>query len=254
MRLTVIGCSGSYPGPDSPASCYLLEAEHDGPRRWRVLMDLGSGALGALHLYVDPLSIDAVAAQPPARRPLPRPVRLLRAAQVPPDGPAAPASGVGAQRHRRPDGARLRPARGPGHDRGVRLPHLRRRGRDRAVQGGGGAGAAPGRGLRAAGRPWGTRRSPTPATPGRARPWTGSRPAPTCCWPRRRSATGRRQPGRRSTSPASTAASSRPRAGVGRLVITHIPPWFDKRDLLAEASSVWDGPAELAQRGAVYEL
>jgi len=54
-----VGCSGSYPGPDSPASCYLLEAEHGG-RTWRVLMDLGSGALGALHRYVDPLSIDAV--------------------------------------------------------------------------------------------------------------------------------------------------------------------------------------------------
>src|SRR6478735_11328328 len=59
MRMTVIGCSGSYPGPDSPASCYLLEAEHGG-RTWRVLMDLGSGALGALHRYVDPLTIDAV--------------------------------------------------------------------------------------------------------------------------------------------------------------------------------------------------
>ena len=33
MRLTVVGCSGSYPGPDSPASCYLLEAEHEG-RTW----------------------------------------------------------------------------------------------------------------------------------------------------------------------------------------------------------------------------
>jgi ribonuclease BN (tRNA processing enzyme) len=59
MRLTVVGCSGSYPGPDSPASCYLLEADLDG-RTWRVLLDLGSGALGALHRYVDPLSIDAV--------------------------------------------------------------------------------------------------------------------------------------------------------------------------------------------------
>jgi ribonuclease BN (tRNA processing enzyme) len=29
MRLTVVGCAGSYPGPDSPASCYLVE--HDGP-------------------------------------------------------------------------------------------------------------------------------------------------------------------------------------------------------------------------------
>lgn len=59
MRLTVVGCSGSYPGPDSPASCYLLEAEHEG-RPWRVLLDLGSGALGTLHRYVDPLTIDAV--------------------------------------------------------------------------------------------------------------------------------------------------------------------------------------------------
>jgi ribonuclease BN (tRNA processing enzyme) len=59
MRLTVVGCAGSYPGPDSPASCYLLEADADG-RTWRILLDLGSGALGALHRYVDPLSIDAV--------------------------------------------------------------------------------------------------------------------------------------------------------------------------------------------------
>jgi len=63
VKLTVIGNSGSYPGPDSSASCYLLEAEHDdgtGSRTWRVLVDLGSGALGALHRYADPLSIDAV--------------------------------------------------------------------------------------------------------------------------------------------------------------------------------------------------
>ncbi len=69
MRLTVIGCAGSYPGPGSPASCYLLEADGvdpgaggqaAGPRPWRVLVDLGSGALGALHHYVDPLTIDAV--------------------------------------------------------------------------------------------------------------------------------------------------------------------------------------------------
>ncbi|GAB3030718.1 MBL fold metallo-hydrolase [Nocardioides flavus (ex Wang et al. 2016)] len=59
MRLTVVGCSGSYPGPDSPASCYLLEEEQDG-RTWRILLDLGNGALGQLHRYVDPLTIDAV--------------------------------------------------------------------------------------------------------------------------------------------------------------------------------------------------
>ena len=59
MRLVVVGCSGSYPGPDSAASCYLLEAEHQG-RTWRVLLDLGSGALGTLHRYADPLAVDAV--------------------------------------------------------------------------------------------------------------------------------------------------------------------------------------------------
>ena len=59
MKLTVVGCSGSFPGPDSPASCYLLEQEHEG-RTWRVLMDLGSGAFGVLQRYVDPLDVDAV--------------------------------------------------------------------------------------------------------------------------------------------------------------------------------------------------
>ena len=62
VRLTVIGCSGSYPGPDSCASCYLVEAPdpEDAGRTWRILLDLGSGALGALHRHVDPLTIDAV--------------------------------------------------------------------------------------------------------------------------------------------------------------------------------------------------
>ncbi|MGI9196151.1 MAG: MBL fold metallo-hydrolase [Candidatus Nanopelagicales bacterium] len=55
MRLTVVGCSGSYPGPESPASCYLVE--HDG---FRVVLDLGNGSLGVLQRYADLESIDAV--------------------------------------------------------------------------------------------------------------------------------------------------------------------------------------------------
>lgn len=55
MRLTVIGCSGSFPGPDSPASCYLVEA--DG---FRLLLDLGSGAAGAMQRYAGLGQIDAV--------------------------------------------------------------------------------------------------------------------------------------------------------------------------------------------------
>lgn len=56
MRLTVIGCSGSFPGPDSPASCYLVE--HDGTR---LVLDLGNGALGPLARHADLRTIDAVA-------------------------------------------------------------------------------------------------------------------------------------------------------------------------------------------------
>ena len=59
MRLTIVGCSGSYPGPGTAASCYLLAEEHEG-RTWRILLDLGNGALGQLHRYADPLTIDAV--------------------------------------------------------------------------------------------------------------------------------------------------------------------------------------------------
>jgi ribonuclease BN (tRNA processing enzyme) len=60
MRLTVIGCSGSFAGPDSAASCYLVEADDADGRTWRILLDLGSGALGPLQRYVDPASVDAV--------------------------------------------------------------------------------------------------------------------------------------------------------------------------------------------------
>src|SRR6516164_5853450 len=55
MQVTVIGCSGSFPGPDSPSSCYLLEAEG-----FRLLLDLGSGALGPLQRYASLDAIDAV--------------------------------------------------------------------------------------------------------------------------------------------------------------------------------------------------
>lgn len=55
MRLTVIGCSGSFPGPASPASCYLVE--HDG---FTLLLDLGNGALGELQAHIDLDDIDAV--------------------------------------------------------------------------------------------------------------------------------------------------------------------------------------------------
>jgi ribonuclease BN (tRNA processing enzyme) len=55
VKLIVLGCSGSVPGPKSPASSYLVEA--DG---FRLLLDLGNGALGALQGYATFADIDAV--------------------------------------------------------------------------------------------------------------------------------------------------------------------------------------------------
>lgn len=59
MKLTVVGCSGSFPGPDSPASCYLVQTEHEG-RTWSLLLDLGNGALGPLQHHVRLDQIDAI--------------------------------------------------------------------------------------------------------------------------------------------------------------------------------------------------
>lgn len=55
MRLTIVGCSGSMPGADSAASCYLVEGD-----RARVILDLGSGAVGPLQRFVALETIDAI--------------------------------------------------------------------------------------------------------------------------------------------------------------------------------------------------
>jgi ribonuclease BN (tRNA processing enzyme) len=55
MRLTVLGSAGSFPGPDSPCSAYLLEA--DG---FRLLLDFGTGALSGLQRYASLTSVDAI--------------------------------------------------------------------------------------------------------------------------------------------------------------------------------------------------
>ena len=59
MDVTIVGCSGSFAGPRSPASSYLVQAEHDG-RTWSIVLDLGNGALGALQNHIQPYAVDAV--------------------------------------------------------------------------------------------------------------------------------------------------------------------------------------------------
>jgi ribonuclease BN (tRNA processing enzyme) len=55
VQLTVLGCSGTFPGPDSPCSGYLVE--QDG---YRLVIDLGSGALGNLQRHIGVEEVDAV--------------------------------------------------------------------------------------------------------------------------------------------------------------------------------------------------
>lgn len=59
VDVTIVGCAGSFPGPDSPASSYLVRAEHEG-RTWHLVFDLGNGALGALQRHMSPYDVDAI--------------------------------------------------------------------------------------------------------------------------------------------------------------------------------------------------
>lgn len=61
MRLVVLGCAGSFPGPDSAASSYLVQAEDGAGRTWSAVLDLGNGALGPLQRWGDPSALDVVA-------------------------------------------------------------------------------------------------------------------------------------------------------------------------------------------------
>lgn len=51
----MLGCAGSFPGPDSPCSSYLVEA--DG---FRLLVDFGTGSLSALQRHSSMVSVDTV--------------------------------------------------------------------------------------------------------------------------------------------------------------------------------------------------
>jgi ribonuclease BN (tRNA processing enzyme) len=257
MRLTVIGCSGSYPGPDSPASCYLLEAEHDdgtGTRTWRLLLDLGSGALGALQRYVDPLSLDAVL------------LSHLHADHC------LDLCGYYVMRKYHPDGPqpRLR-VHGPSDTAGrmARAYDLP---------------ADPGMTEEFDFRPW------TPGEPVRIGPFTAAvtrveHPVEAygirvqadrsvlaytgdtaTCGQLRDLASGAglllaeasfhdeadNPPGIHLTG--TDCGDLAREAGAERLVITHVPPWYDGADMVAAARAVWDGPVELARAGASYEV
>jgi ribonuclease BN (tRNA processing enzyme) len=253
MRLTVVGCSGSFPGPDSAASCYLLEAEHEG-RTWRVLMDLGNGALGVLQRYVDPLSIDAVL------------LSHLHADHC------LDLSGFYVLRKYHPLGPQPRiPVWGPSDTAG-RMARAYDLPED------------PGMTQEFDFQHW-VSGQPVEVGPFTIEPIGVEHPVEAyglrvSCGGAVVAYTGDTGPCDALSVLASHAdlllaeASFRDgddnpehihltgrdcgelagRADVARLVLTHIPPWFDRQGMLAEAKGVWDGAAELAAAGASYDV
>ncbi len=55
LKLTIIGCWGGYPAPGEATSAYLLEKDH-----YKLLIDIGSGAVSRLQKYTTIQEIDAV--------------------------------------------------------------------------------------------------------------------------------------------------------------------------------------------------
>ena len=252
MRLTVVGCSGSFAGPDSAASCYLLEGEQDG-RTWRVLLDLGSGALGTLHRFVDPLTVDAVLfthLHPDHYFDI---SGLYVMWKYHPDGPAAAIPVWGPQgvagQCARAYGLRKDPGMAAEFDfheyddEPIRLGPFTINACESCTR------SPP---TASGSRPTGTSSS-TPATPVPAR---SSSTSPTgadllLCEaafvesgdnPTDLHLTGKQ---------AGVAAAE---AGARRLVLTHIPPWHDPDVPLAEAREAYDGRLDVAVTGSTYTL
>lgn len=242
MRLTVVGCSGSYAGPDAAASCYLVEA--DG---FRLLLDFGSGALGPLQHHVDLATIDAVLLshlhpdhcldlcgfyvfrnyRPEGRLP-----------PIPVYGPAGTADRMAAAYGKEPapglrghfDFHEWRPDErivlGPVTVGVARVVHpvetyaIRVEHAGRVLAYSGDAGPCDGLVQAASGADVFVCEA------------TFHEGAPT---PPNLHLTGRE------------AGDHAAKAGVGRLVLTHIPPWNDPQRTLAEASSAYGGPIDLAR-------
>ncbi len=248
MRLTVVGCSGSFPGPDGPASCYLVEA--DG---YRLLLDLGNGALGALQRHVGLDDVDAVlishlhadhcldlcslyvarryhpdGARPriPVLAPAGAADRMARAYDLELDpgmhGEFAFVDWEPGTQRLGPFTVTVAPVNHPVEAYGMRLEH---EGRVLVYSGDtddcdGLCGLARDADLFLCEAAFHEGRDLV----------------------RDLHLTGRR------------AAQVAARARVGRLVLTHIPPWNDKLRTLAETEGVYDGPVELAQPGASYTV
>ena len=251
MRVTVIGCAGSYPGPDSAASCYLLEAEHEG-RTWRLLLDLGSGALGTLQQFLDPVELDGIVLShlhadhcldlcglyvlrkyhptgPQPRIPVWGPVDTARRMAKAYDLDEDPGMNVEFDFRVHPDQHVFGPfticAQRVAHPVTAYALRIESGGRVLAYSGDTGMCAE----LVETARDADLFLCEASFVEGRDNPpdlhLTGA------------------EAGRAATA-----------SGARKLVLTHIPPWHDRGAALAEAAGTYDGPTDLAMPGKVYDV
>ncbi|GAA3647179.1 MBL fold metallo-hydrolase [Nocardioides ginsengisoli] len=251
VRVTIVGCSGSYPGPDSPASCYLVQAG-DGLRTWSLVIDMGNGALGALQRYVDPLQVDAVF------------LSHLHADHC------VDMTSYYVLRKYHPSGSQPKiPVWGP-KGTGKRLAKAydlpRKPGMDEEFS---------------------FRRYGDPVTVGPFTVESYEVDHPVPAYALRITAHGKVVAYSGDTGPidalndvaadadlflceasfrscddnppslhltGAEAGDVATKAGAKRLIVTHVPPWHDAQTIFAEAVETYDGPAELAAQGAVYVL
>ncbi|WP_370291598.1 MBL fold metallo-hydrolase [Nocardioides sp.] len=251
VRLTVVGCSGSYPGPDSPASCYLVQAR-DGLRTWSIVLDMGNGALGALQRYVDPLKVDAVLLSHLHADHCVDMTSYYVLRKYHPSGtqPRIPVWG--------PKGTAKRLANA--YDL-PRKPGMREEFMFKVY------------------------RDPFTVGPFTIEPYEVDHPVPAyglriSAFDRVLAYSGDTGPTESLESIAAGAdlllceASFRScddnppslhltgaeagelatRTGAKQLVVTHVPPWHEAKEIFDEARAAYDGPAELAHQGAVYDL
>jgi ribonuclease BN (tRNA processing enzyme) len=262
MRLIVLGCSGSGPGPDSPASGYLVEAGDV-----RLVLDLGNGTFGALQRHVDPWQLDAVAFSHlhpdhcadftslvvhrryhpyPPHDPAARPLAVHAPAEAPDRFAAAYAPSAAERAETDLTDVFTFHELSDGGTSDVGGATLRARRVDHLCEAYGLRVEAGGRSLVYSGDT-----GPCTALVELARdadvllceatwphvmPQWGDEPP-----------TGVHLSGRQAGEHAAAA-------GVGRLLITHVPAWFDGEQLLAEAKAAFSGPVELVTPGGAYEI
>jgi ribonuclease BN (tRNA processing enzyme) len=255
MRLTIVGCSGSLAGPTSPASCYLVQTEHEG-RTWNLVLDLGNGALGALQRHVDPEAIDAVVLSHlhadhcldlcglyVVQKHSPAIVTRTRILVYGPPGTdermaraydMTPPDGMNNEFDFRELVDTVAVRIGPF----TVTPHLVRH-----------PGRAFGLRVEADGKVLGYS-GDTDACDGLNALFRNATLAlaDSAFVDGRDTTPGIHLSGRRAAQAAVDAG------GVRRLMLTHIPPWNDPAVCRAQAAAVWPGDVELAEPGAIYEL